>query len=236
MGGSSPLSMSTRETEPWEQVLYDIVKQHNEQPNHRIIHWFYDHIGESGKTVNAKQLVFEHNSFYTTGGKANDIYHAYNREPIAVLNICASQNKECIDHLYKILEEFKDGIFTSGKYGSTTKIFKSPLVIVFSNELPDETKMKKNRLQIHNIQELNNTSMAQDTIAPIFKKLNAPHPAKPSTNTKKRKIDDLPDEQLEILKKRVATIQLKRYIGGVTRGVKLTDIRYISLSQACLFV
>jgi hypothetical protein len=48
----------------------------------RFLQRFHDHIGESGKTVNAKQLVFEHNAFYTTGGKANDIYHAYNLEPI----------------------------------------------------------------------------------------------------------------------------------------------------------
>jgi hypothetical protein len=173
--------MATRVTEPWEQVLYQTVSDHNENPDHRTIHWFHDHIGESGKTVNAKQLVFEHNAFYTTGGKANDIYHTYNLEPIVILNICASQNQECTDHLYKILEEFKDGIFTSGKYGSTTKIFDSPLVIVFSNHPPDETKMKKNRLLIHDIVKLNDPTMAQDepveiAIAPIFKNLNLPLP------------------------------------------------------------
>lgn len=151
--------MLTRERQPWENTLDKIIAEHQESPDTRAVHWFYDEIGETGKTVNAKNLVFEHGAFYTTGGKATDIYHAYNLEPIAILNICASQNKECSEHLYKILEEFKDGIFTSGKYGSTTKIFTSPLVIVFSNHAPDTTKMKKNRLFTYNIETLNNPNI-----------------------------------------------------------------------------
>ena len=79
-------------------------------------------------------------------------------QPIVILNICASHNKEGTDHLCKILGKIKDGIFISaktlkslffffaGKYGSTTKIFDSPLVLVFSYEPPDESKMKKNLL------------------------------------------------------------------------------------------
>ncbi len=204
-----PGSLATRVTEPWEQVLYQTVSDHNENPDHRTIHWFHDHIGESGKTVNAKQLVFEHNAFYTTGGKANDIYHAYNLETIVILNICASQNQECTDHLYKILEEFKDGIFTSGKYGSTTKIFDSPLVIVFSNHPPDETKMKKNRLLIHDIVKLNDPTMAQDEpveLAPIFKNLNLPLPYRKRTHSSEHPASLLrhtPYETLEQRKKRI---------------------------------
>jgi len=209
--------MSTRITEPWEQVLYETVEQHKENPDHRTIHWFHDHIGESGKTVNAKQLVFEHNAFYTTGGKANDIYHAYNLEPIVILNICASQNQECTDHLYKILEEFKDGIFTSGKYGSTTKIFDSPLVIVFSNYPPDETKMKKNRLLIHDIVKLNNPSMeTEDTTMqthPFFttspELFRDTRPAGgPMKN--KRKFTEIPYDRLKQIQKKASELMLKK--------------------------
>jgi hypothetical protein len=41
---------------------------------------------------------------------------------------------------------WKAFFFFAGKYGSTTKIFDSPLVLVFSYEPPDESKMKKNLL------------------------------------------------------------------------------------------
>jgi len=208
--------MRTRERQPWENILDQIVIQHKQKPDHRTIYWFHDQIGESGKTVNAKELVFNHNAFYTTGGKANDIYHAYNLEPIVILNICASQNQECLDHLYKILEEFKDGIFTSGKYGSTTKIFKSPLVIVFSNNMPDETKMKKNRLVIHDIVKLNNPNMELD-IAPIFKNprqeyITTVTGEAPSQRPQKRKLEDMTYDELERFRKKVTELQKSRYV------------------------
>lgn len=146
--------LATRVRLPWEYKLKEIVESCNDT---RVIHWFYDSEGETGKTVNAKDLYFNHNAYYCTGGKANDIYLAYNYEPIVILNLVASSCKDTMDYLYKVLEEFKDGIFSSGKYMSKTKVFKIPQVIVFSNELPDMTKMKKNRIQYYNIQVLNGT-------------------------------------------------------------------------------
>jgi len=201
--------MQTRQKQPWEQTLDRIITEHEHERDHRTIHWFHDSIGESGKTVNAKQLVFEHNAFYTTGGKSTDIYHAYQLEPIVILNICASQNQECLEHLYKILEEFKDGIFTSGKYGSTTKIFKSPLVIVFSNTAPDETKMKQNRLVVHDIVKLNNPAMETE-LAPIFKNPRTDIDYTHTSTDKrpvKRKLEDMSFDELERFRKKITDIQ-----------------------------
>lgn len=144
----------TRERLPWELYLDHLISQ---DPDPRHIHWFYDEVGETGKTVNAKNLLFNHNAFYTTGGKANDIYHAYQGEPIVILNLCASTCKETREYLYKVLEEFKDGIFSSGKYNSMTKCFKIPHVIVFSNEKPETDKMKKCRLEVHNVNKFSVT-------------------------------------------------------------------------------
>lgn len=144
--------LATRIRQPWEFKLRDIVLSDTDP---RAIHWFTDTIGETGKTVNAKDLFFNHNAYYCTGGKATDIFHAYQGQPIVVFNLVASSCKETQEYLYKVLEEFKDGIFTSGKYQSVTKSFKIPLVIVFSNDFPDSTKMKKSRIIEHNIQMLN---------------------------------------------------------------------------------
>jgi len=138
--------LSTRIRLPWETNLKSIV---DNETDPRVIHWFYDPVGETGKTVNAKDLYFNHNAFYCTGGKAVDIAHAYNYEPIVVFNLVASADEDTMKYLFKVLEEFKDGIFSSGKYMSLVKAFKIPTVIVFSNILPDQSRMKKNRLQIH---------------------------------------------------------------------------------------
>ena len=63
------------------------------------------------------------------------------------------------------------------------QIFKSPLVFVFSNEVPYTTKMKKNRLVIHDIVRLNDPAMEQDepeVLAPVFNNL-APLPTRKCT-------------------------------------------------------
>lgn len=146
--------LETRERQPWEFKLKEVI---DSDIDTRSIHWFYDPIGETGKTVNAKDLYFNHNAYYCTGGKAADIAHAYNYEPIVVFNLVASVDETTMTYLYKVLEEFKDGIFSSGKYMSVTKAFKIPQVIVFSNICPDQSKMKKNRLLIHHIASLNKT-------------------------------------------------------------------------------
>jgi hypothetical protein len=139
---------------PWEEVLFDIVK---EESHPREIHWFVDEVGNTNKTLNAKQLVFHHGAYISTGGKANDIIYAYDSEPIVVINLVASVDKDTTSYLYKVLESFKDGIFSSGKYASCIKLFKIPHVIVFSNDFPDENKMKVARLVVHDIQEINNS-------------------------------------------------------------------------------
>jgi len=144
--------LETRTRQPWEFKLKDIIENDTDT---RSIHWFYDPIGETGKTVNAKDLYFNHSAAYFTGGKASDIAHAYNYEPIVVFNLVASADEDTMKYLYKVLEEFKDGVFSSGKYASITKAFKIPQVIVFSNICPDDTKMKKNRLIVHHISSLN---------------------------------------------------------------------------------
>lgn len=159
--------LETRDRQPWEHKLKDIVENDTDT---RSIHWFYDPVGETGKTVNAKDLYFNHSAAYFTGGKAADIAHAYNYEPIVVFNLVASADEDTMKYLYKVLEEFKDGIFSSGKYMSITKAFKIPQVIVFSNICPDQSKMKKNRLIVHHISSLNGTMDFSESarLAPIF--------------------------------------------------------------------
>ena len=100
--------MAARIPLPWEQTLKSIIDSDMEP---RAIHWFYDPIGETGKTANAKSLYFNHNAFYCSGGKPDDIYHSYNYEPIVVFDVSTLQEPQGLRYLYKVLEDFKDGIF-----------------------------------------------------------------------------------------------------------------------------
>ena len=59
---------------------------------------------------------------------------------------------------YSILEILKDGSAVSVKYNSLIVNFKVPnIVVIFSNHMPDTSKLSEDRLQIYSVskQELN---------------------------------------------------------------------------------
>lgn len=84
-------------------------------------------------------------AFMCTIGKKNDIAHAYNYEEYVVFDIARAE-KEFIN--YSIIESFKNGFLFSGKYDSTTKIFKSAKVVIFANVAPDEDKWSNDRYDV----------------------------------------------------------------------------------------
>jgi len=55
---------------------------------------------------------------------------------------------------YDFLEEVKNGYVFSSKYESRNKVFPSPHVVVFMNELPDMTKLSKDRYEIIRLGDL----------------------------------------------------------------------------------
>jgi len=83
-------------------------------------------------------------------GKSADIKHSYQGQEIVVFDFCrAMQN-----HVnYEVIESIKNGIMFSPKYESKMKIYKKPLVIVFANFEPDESKLSKDRWKIIRILE-----------------------------------------------------------------------------------
>jgi len=152
----------------WEQHLQSILFDDagKLRPAHpRKIYWYFDTKGETYKTVNAKHLLLNHSTFLITGGKAADIYYTYQYEDIVLYNQCASQDTESIKHLYKVLEEFKDGYFLSTKYIPQPKLFPPKHVIVFANVPPDPSRLKKARLLEVDIQEYEKSSAYRERIA-----------------------------------------------------------------------
>ena len=99
-------------------------------------------------------MIYQHQAFYTTGGKAADIYFAYKSQKIVVINIPASHNAKHTESLYTMLEEFKDSMFTSTKYRSQVNTFSIPHVVVFANIPPDESKLKKDRFRVTQVLKL----------------------------------------------------------------------------------
>lgn len=132
---------------PWQQNIINII---SDEPDERTIHWFWEHVGNIGKTSFCKHLVITRDATYVLGKKA-DIYYAINNNIKLLLIDIPRTIEGKIDYLYEILECVKNGMIFSGKYESKTKVFNAPHVIVFANFPPNIEMLSKDRWNIHNL-------------------------------------------------------------------------------------
>lgn len=132
----------------WQQDILNLIKT---EPDDRTIHWYYETKGNVGKSFLAKFIAMNYNTIIAEG-KKNDIFNQVKgmlddeKEPkIIILDICR-HNEEFTN--YGVLESLKNGMMYSGKYEGGQCIFDDVHVIVFSNHLPQEDKMSKDRWHI----------------------------------------------------------------------------------------
>lgn len=141
----------------WQQDLIDYIQ---DKPDPRKVKWIVDEVGNTGKSTMRNLLVKKYNAFYATG-KCQDMYYAYNKQPIVIFDIPRTQE----GHVnYTAIEEFKGGMVFSTKYESRAKIFKKPHVIVFSNFEPDYEAMSMDRWDVQVITKEDCTSVTQENI------------------------------------------------------------------------
>ena len=126
-----------------------VVERLDKQNNRKIL-WVYDKKGGKGKSVLTNWLMDNKNAFMFNGGKMGDIAHAYNDEEYVIVDLPRSSDKEFTP--YRAMECFKDGRIFSPKYNSCMKRFKSAKLVVFSNEMPDISKLSEDRWDIVDIE------------------------------------------------------------------------------------
>lgn len=127
-----------------QRYILDIIEQ---KPDDRKVYWFYDNIGKSGKSYIAKYIQLTKETYYITGGKQNDILYGYDGEPIIIIDL-ARTYADNLDHIYTIIENFKNGQYLSTKYETKQKLFKIPHIIVMANFKPDQSKLSIDRWHI----------------------------------------------------------------------------------------
>lgn len=144
----------------WQERIVHIAKQ---KPNDRVIHWFWEKNGCTGKTTLCKYLAVKYDAVVLNNCSSRDGSFALPNDPkIVVVNLTRS-NEGHIN--YGLLEAIKDGLIFSPKYESKMKIFNSPHVFVFANCEPDTAMMSKDRWIIH---ELASRSCEQKTYVEPF--------------------------------------------------------------------
>ena len=128
----------------WQQRLVEDLAT---EPDTRKVIWYYDSVGNTGKSFFATHYT-EKGSYYVTGGKAADIFYGYSYEPVVFFDL-ARMKQEYVQ--YDVMEAFKNGQFYSTKYECKNVKFNVPHVVVFSNFYPDTTKLSADRWDIREI-------------------------------------------------------------------------------------
>lgn len=125
-------------------------------PDKRTINWYWEPIGNSGKSFLSKYICLQYNTIIADG-KKNDVFNQVNTmiekeiiPEVIILDIPRFSNFTN----YGVLEQLKNGLIYSGKYEGGQCIFPSPHIIVFSNSKPDIEMMSKDRWNIKEIKQL----------------------------------------------------------------------------------
>lgn len=132
---------------PWQAAVRDLVL---ESPDTRMVFWYWDEIGNTGKSFLVDYLVCKHKAIVFTNGKMSDIAYAYKNEPVVIFDLARCQADK-IDNVYMAMENFKNGRIFSPKYESQTKVFDVPHVFVFANFEPDRNKLSHDRWHVTRI-------------------------------------------------------------------------------------
>ncbi len=137
----------------WENILYNIVIK---EPHQRLIYWFYDEQGCSGKTTFSKWLYMNLPSVAVLSGTAGDMKNGIieyeqmqGQLPNTIIMNIPRTKKNYMS--WTGIEEIKDMFFFSGKYHGGFVCGKPPHLICLANSLPDVSKVSLDRWAIYHI-------------------------------------------------------------------------------------
>lgn len=150
---------------PWQEACMELIDMEFMENDDRTINWVVDEDGGAGKTAFCKYMsTVRKQLLIITGGGYKDIACTLklymdnkdfdiNDETVVFFNVPRDSDDQGMIS-YKALESLKDGLITSTKYESSTLVFNSPVVWVFSNNRPEMSKLSQDRWKIYKI--LNN--------------------------------------------------------------------------------
>lgn len=139
----------------WQLEIIDIIKNETLKCNDRIIHWYWENVGNVGKSCFCKYLCVMYQALILSGS-AKDMKHGivsymnkHHKYPkIVILDIPRS----CENYIsWTGIEEIKNACFFSPKYESDMVIGNCPILICFANFEPDENKLSIDRWNINKI-------------------------------------------------------------------------------------
>lgn len=141
--------LKLRDLYDWQAEIVNMCCEPDEWDD-RSIYWYWEDKGCRGKTKLANFIVKNFNAMVVSGATENifngviNWYKNLGMWPdIIIIDIPRSYDIGYLN--YTAIEKLKDGLFFSGKYESGMVDMPEPLVIVFSNEHPEFSKMSSDR-------------------------------------------------------------------------------------------
>lgn len=142
------------EWKPWQQGIIDLLET---KPDHRTINWYWEPIGNTGKSYLCKYLALTKNIIIAEGKKDN-IFNQIKtwmdqHEGEAPNIILCDVPRTNIDYInYTAIESIKNGLIYSGKYEGGMCAFPIPHVIIFANTPPITANLSEDRWNIIKIE------------------------------------------------------------------------------------
>lgn len=135
------------EWKPWQLEVLDLVEKEDD----RTINWFYETVGNVGKSFVCNYLCAKYDIIICDGKKDN-IFNQVNtmiesgKRPKGIIMDIPRTSYDYVN--YGVLETLKNGVCYSGKYEGGQLFLPKMFVICFANERPCENAMSKDRWNI----------------------------------------------------------------------------------------
>lgn len=135
-GMPTPIEIIT-EFKPWQKNILDIVSQ---KPEKRKVYWFWENIGNVGKTDIVKYLVVTQNALFCNGGKYSDICNLVFKNDMDKCRIMIFDLPRKHGGMISTdaIEAIKNGMICNTKYETGCKVFNWPHVLIFANAPPND--------------------------------------------------------------------------------------------------
>jgi len=129
----------------WQRNLVDIMEQ---EPNDRTIYWYWEEVGNVGKSALVRYLCIKHGAMLVSGKGADIKYQIANAvEPPDIIIWDIPRTAENYVN-YSALEEVKNGCFASNKYESKMVIINPPHIVCFANFEPNYEAVSQDRWKV----------------------------------------------------------------------------------------
>ena len=136
----------------WQKDCLEIVTS---TPSDRKVRWFWENVGNVGKSWMARYLTLHHDALVLGAMKKLDLLHAISKtiggKKIVVFDLTRSNEEGAVKVIYEVIEQLLNRVVHSGKYDSKTIFIQKVHILVFANFEPDRGAMSHDRWDVHHI-------------------------------------------------------------------------------------